>query len=386
MAAAQSARADEHMVLLDTITIPGKPLAAFDISFVDPILDLYVLADRSNASVQLFDASDNTFIDSVGGFAGAVINPATGAVNNNVSGPDGVVTVRHREVWAGDGDSTVKVIDIPTRTIVATISTGGKFRADEMAYDGRDQILAVANNADDPPFVSLIDTQKREVIAKIVFDGTNGTPEATNGVEQPQWSPKTGLFYISVPQIGPNLTDGGVAVIDPKSAKVTQTFPVSNCGPAGLTLGPDGNILLGCGQTTPPVQSLVINQNTGAVVATLAVGGSDEVWFDRGSGHYYLAARANPSSQGGPGLGVVDSSSNVLNEVVPTSASAHSVAADPVSGRVFVPIGVSTAAQPNTICPTNGCIAVYGPSAVDDDDTGRLADDRAIGGNLTASK
>jgi len=32
-------------------------------------------------------------------------------------------------MWVGDGNSTVKVIDLTTDKIVPTMSTGGKFRA-----------------------------------------------------------------------------------------------------------------------------------------------------------------------------------------------------------------------------------------------------------------
>jgi hypothetical protein len=48
-----------------------------------------------------------------------------GIVNNNLSGPDGDVIVDHKEIWAGDGDSRIKVIDIATQSFVTTISTGG---------------------------------------------------------------------------------------------------------------------------------------------------------------------------------------------------------------------------------------------------------------------
>src|SRR6185437_4315164 len=200
-----SARAgDEKLVLVDTIDVGGKGLGAFDISFVDPAIDLYVLSDRTNGSIDFVDASDNLFIGRVGGFKGVVLNP-DGTANNALSGPDGVVIVDHKQVWAGDGDSTLKVIDIATFKIVDTISTGGKFRVDEMAWDSRDHIIAVANNADTPPFVTLVNTDTHAVLGKITFDGSNDTPDATNtGIEQPQWSPRTGMFYVSVPQIDPN--------------------------------------------------------------------------------------------------------------------------------------------------------------------------------------
>jgi hypothetical protein len=265
------AAADEHMVMVDQIVVPpgdvpppacvpGTGLGTFDISFVDPKTELYVLADRTNAAVDFFDASDDTFIGRVGGFAGVVCTNATTA-NNALSGPDGVV-IAGGQVWAGDGDSTVKVIDIATFKITATIAVTDpnnpsvKMRVDEMAWDSADHILAAANNANTPPFVTLINTDTHEILGQIVFDGKGSTPDATKtGIEQPQWSSQTGLFYVSVPQIDPNdATLGGVSVIDPHSMTVIATYPVTNCSPAGLALGPNHQAIIGCGGSfgTPP--------------------------------------------------------------------------------------------------------------------------------------
>jgi hypothetical protein len=46
-----------------------------------------------------------------------------------------------------------------------------------MAYDQKDHLLAVANDADAPPYVSLIDTRALKVVGKIKF------ASATNGLE-----------------------------------------------------------------------------------------------------------------------------------------------------------------------------------------------------------
>jgi hypothetical protein len=376
-------RADEHMVLVDTIDVGGNGLGLFDISFVDPKIGLYVLADRTNASVDFFDPKDDTFIGRVGGFKGVVLNPATGAANNNLSGPDGVTVVGDKEVWAGDGDSTVKVIDIATFKVVDTIPTGGQFRCDEMAWDAADHILAVANNADTPPFITMINTDTHQVLKKIVFDNTNGTPDATNGIEQSQWSAKTGMFYVSVPQVGPNTAQGGISVIDPSSMSVTATYPVQNCSPAGLTLGPNEEALIGCSAsfgTSPNVltQSSVIDLKSGRVIAEIPqVGGSDEVWYDSATKHYYLGARSDADNTGKitPVMGTIDAGTNEFDGNVPTSTSAHSVAADKRSHHVFVPIGFTApgASDPTSPCPTKGCIAVYLPSSVDYDDGKRSA-------------
>ena len=161
-------RQDEPLVLKKKIDVGGNGLGAFDISFVDPKIELYVLSDRTNASVDLIDSEDASFIGRVGAVCPAG-NPAphfcfqgvvlvNGVANNNLSGPDGVVIVDHKEIWAGDGDSRIKVIDIATKSFVTTISTGGTARVDEMADDSRDHILAAANNADTPPFVTVFDT------------------------------------------------------------------------------------------------------------------------------------------------------------------------------------------------------------------------------------
>jgi len=381
---------DENMVLVKMIDVGGNGLGTFDISFVDSKTDLYVLADRTNASVDFFDASDATFTGRVAGFAGQKFAADGVTAINTTSGPDGVTIVNNKEVWAGDGDSTVKIIDIASFQIVGQVSTGGSFRCDEMAWDSADHILAVANNADTPPFVTLINTDTRAVVGKIVFDGTNGTPDATKtGIEQPQWSPQTGLFYVSVPQIFPSdPTQGGVSVIDPSTMTVTKTYPVSNCSPAGLALGPRHEAMIGCGASfvVPPstvatTQSIVINIDNGNVVANITqAGGNDQVWFDKGSGHYYLGAR-NTLTAGKPTpiLGTVDSVTNMFDGGVTTSTTAHSVAADKVSHNVFVPIGFvppgsPAGTDPTNPCATRGCIAVYLPSLIDADDiASRLA-------------
>src|SRR5262249_28971704 len=91
------------------ITIPGSPLRSFDISWVDPQRGEYYLGDRSNKGVDVIDTRSLTFKRTIGGFVGVVLSGA--AVDNNHSGPDGV-TSHGRWLYAGDGDSTLKVIDL----------------------------------------------------------------------------------------------------------------------------------------------------------------------------------------------------------------------------------------------------------------------------------
>ena len=93
--------------------------------------------------------------------------------------------------------------------------------------------------------------------------------------------------------------------------------------------------------------TIVLDAATGAVVKTFTeVGGSDQVWFNRGNGRYYTASRnwTKTGVVGGPTapvLGVIDAKTLTFIQNVPTDTNAHSVAVDPVTHRVYVANGTS---------------------------------------------
>jgi hypothetical protein len=138
------------------IAIPGNPLRSFDISWVNPDRGEYYLGDRSNAGIDVVDTHKLKWKRTLGGFVGIVLNGSR-AVDNNHSGPDGVVS-HGRWVYGGDGDSTLKVFDLdapPMAALQQSISTGGTTRVDEMALTTEGDLLLAANNAEDPPFGTL---------------------------------------------------------------------------------------------------------------------------------------------------------------------------------------------------------------------------------------
>jgi hypothetical protein len=388
---AGTASADEVFKATSAVTgLGAQTIVGFDISFVDPVLKLYILGDRTNKAVDAVNTESNVIVTQVGK---GTFTGATG--NNNTSGPDGVVIVDHKEIWAGDGDSTVKIFSWPSgKLVVPPLSTGGANRVDEMCYDSRDHLVMMANNAETPfPFSTLVDSTSHTIKKKITFDGTNGTPKATNGAEQCQWSPRTGKFYISIPEIsgpGDNSVAGGVAVIDPQSMKVEKIFTVSHdscAGPQGMAIGPDDQILLGCNGASGDGQhsTVIINEHSGAIIRVLHnESGADEVWFNEGDGHYFLAR----SSAFGPNqlLGVVDAFGQREDQSVPIAKSAtlnaHSVAVEPDDNQVYVPIPGANALFPagaSTVCSsvggrdTQGCIAVF---TTRHDDFSRVAHER----------
>ncbi|MBV9016756.1 MAG: hypothetical protein JO058_13980 [Alphaproteobacteria bacterium] len=322
-------------------------------------------------------------------------------MNNNVSGPDGV-TSHGRWLYAGDGNSTLKVFDLnaPTATAQkASISTGGTTRVDEMALTTDGTLLLAANNAEDPPFATLFRANGDNavnsvaILSKVEVDNTIIPKGFGLSLEQPAWDPKTERFYNSIPVIannpagcnygqlsGPITCDGGLLVVNPATLSPgtntlgafnpttnTGVVPLHRCGPNGATVGPHDNLLLGCTPQNNPsdTETLVINAKTKNQTLIGNITGSDEVWFNKGDFRYYTGSSRDLAF---PALGVIDGTS-VLIEKIPQSSGSHSVAADSERNFIYVPqvapasvvgSGGDTTTVGAGICgSTNGCVAVY---------------------------
>jgi hypothetical protein len=269
-----------------------------------------------------------------------------------------------------------------------------------MCWDPHHHLVMMANNADDPPFVSIYSTTGPTLKAQIIFDNAHLPKffknKATDGIEQCEYDHRIGKFVIAVPEIdgdGHNSVAGGVAVIDPNSFAVEGVFPVDHeqcAGPQGVAIGPDHQILLGCntpsgGHTNPggvkpdnpgngKFRTVIIDDRhpSHIIKAFDNESGADMVWFNPGNGHYFLARSNAGGGLGGPlatqRLGVIDAEALKADADVSLGAQGapnnHSVAADLVTNRTFVPIG-----QGKTVCDPNsaataginatGCIAVF---------------------------
>jgi hypothetical protein len=340
------------------IVLPGLPPGGkftYDIGAADATARRYYLADRTNASLDIINLDTFAVRQVFGGFTGQ-------KPSNDLSGPDGVAFVPNGSVYVGDVN-VVKVVDPVAGSVTATIPTGtAGFRTDEGCYDPDDKLVMFANPADSPPYASFISTTTNTVVAKLMFNGSIG-------LEQCAYDPGTKKFFINNDGTAANPHGELDAILAATAVAgtpvIAQRFPEGNCGPAGLALGPNENLLVGCDAPAGSQQiTLVMNATSGAIVATIGgVGGEDEVAYDPKLNHCYVAARdmtANGISQTGqpgavftPVLGVIDAATNTWLGNLPTGANAHSVAVDSATGRVFVPV-------PPT-ATTSGGVQVFGP-------------------------
>jgi hypothetical protein len=375
-------------------TNPSGSFTSYDIMWVDDNTQLVYLADRSNASVDVFSAKTNTFVGRVGGageFVGQNPPPPAAPVTAR-SGPNGIVISDlpgQHNLYAGDGNSTLKAynLDNPNvlnpafvstarvpNTPVVTGSAATDRRVDEMAFDSVHNTLLATNNAptNGVPFSTLINTagNANNIIAKITFNGTGGVPDASGpngGAEQSAFDPATGKFYLNLVQLN-QTGPGGVAQINPTTGAIEHVYDFATmsgglgaggvCGPTGMAVGPGGQLFIGCGPS--PTGSLILdplaNRGNGQLTDVAGISGEDMVWFDSHSGLYFTASRTDPG--GVPVLGIIDTAGTLLQKV-PTSPGAHSVAVDPVSGEVFMPFGgAGPGGVAGSVCPF-GCMAIF---------------------------
>jgi len=405
-------------------TVPGVvPMFSFDISYVDQATGDYFLADRSNKAVERVSAESvvtqirpNNGHGPFAGISGPAFSTAT-------AGPNGVVAA-FPWLFVTDAPSRVLSFDLrqnPPLTVseCTLLTVGGNpepTRADELAYDPQDGLILAVNNASTPPVATLVSVNKTTGVLtcgkNIFLDAAHGV-DAQNGAEQPVWDPGTKKFYLSIPQIGSGGPNGGVIRIS-TTGVIETTFPITFCSPAGLALGPNEDLLVGCNTIwatdgslwtghadqnthTAAPQLVILDAKTGGITANvLGAGVGDEVWFNKGDNHYYAASSgsnlapnalfpARPPvgtattapvnvSQGAATLDVIDALSETLDQRVPTlnvpandglhpAGTAHSVAADAFTNHVFVPIAANNAV-PNCLF---GCFTIYGRSDPDSD-------------------
>jgi DNA-binding beta-propeller fold protein YncE len=333
------------------LTPAMNQLESFDISWVDPRTETYVFTDRSNKGLDVFNASNGQFIRNIPGFKGV----STGTSTCSNGGPNGVLIIPTNEdddghgntqgyhfgdhdgndrglAYAGDGDSTLKIADLNSGKIVATLSTGGNCRADELAYDPHDRIVAIANDQENPPYLTFFSTDGGHAnLGKLSFTGATG-------LEQTAYDPDTRHFWVAVPTTTAH-PDGELDEIDPTTRTILFHFAMNpGCNPTGLTLGPNDEALTAC-----KTGAQIVNLQSHTFVALIsAASGADEVWFNPGDHNYYV-----PVSSAG-NLYIIDGQAHSLVDTVAlpggSKAGSHSVAANARNNFVFIPVKDQAAA------------------------------------------
>lgn len=336
-----------NYVLIEDATWQNWPPAtgntSFDIGWVDPKAGQYYVADRNNSGVSVINTQSGGFLltAGAGSFTGTAASPR--------GGPNGVVSIGNGIVFAGDGNSTMKVVNANTGALLATtpavnpytgppipatcggtgIPTTGaaNARVDEMAFDPTDGVVLAMNDASCPPFGTFFSTT-----APYAAVGGFALPTANGGAEQPTWDPGQGLFILAIPFTIPN-PNGEIDLISPTTHAIVKAVGLTSpCQPNGTALGKNETLFLGCGNTA---QILTVSATNPATIITALTGhgGCDEVYYNPTADRFYAAC----SNDMTPDIVVTNGSGALITTITQGLGGSHSVAVDPVQDHVFVP-------------------------------------------------
>lgn len=230
--------------------------------------------------------------------------------------PNGVVIAPDlHEIFTGNDDSTVSVVDIdpasPAKdSVVASLNTGGDGPADLIEYDPKDHKVFVTNP--DDGFVSIIDATTRHLDKRIDNLGV---------IDQPRYDPVNGLVYVS------GSDQNVLYVIDPRSEQLVKTLHLDvPCQPHGIAINPRTNQgILGCSNKDEP-HTVVWDFGRDQMIRVFdQAGAGDAVVFDSRSGHFYFAAKDYYPAE----VAVFSGSPPItFLTAVPTSHSSRSVVYD----------------------------------------------------------
>ena len=307
------------LVLVADAPLPGAA-NRFDYQDLDVARGHLVVAHMNDAAVLVLNLRDGSVEKLLPG-----IPTARGVV---VAGEPG-------RIFVTAAPNTLVIIDGSTLTELQRVSTGSA--PDGVGWDSIHQIVGVSDQGDGA--LSLIPsggtgtrTQVRlgDETGNVVFDAARGQ------------------FWITV--VMPTAPDQLVEV-DPLTAAVTARLALPGClGAHGLRLHPDGQSALVACEGNGMVARVELTSSH-AVVTSRVADNPDVLSLDPGLGWLYVASESGELTVfdvGKPGL--------VKIGTAHPGASAHSVAVDPATHRVFFPLVAGSSGTPvlRIMRPTEG--------------------------------
>src|SRR5882762_5623349 len=170
------------------------------------------------------------------------------------------------------GDSTVTMFDLKTLALIKKIPipTGG---LDGIMYEDFSDRIILTNHSRPIGTAVALDARTGDIVGTAQLEDNSPEGAASDG---------KGKIFVN------NESTSTMQVLDVKTMKVLASWPLAPCeGPTGIAYDRATNrIFSGCGKT-----SVVLDPNTGKVVATIANGdGVDALGWDPGEKLIYIPA------------------------------------------------------------------------------------------------
>src|SRR3954463_7601739 len=249
-----------------------------------------------------------------------VIEGATGKVLGDIPDTPGVhgagIATKHGHGFTTNGgDSTVTMFDLKTLSAIKQIKVtqGG---LDGIMYDEPDDKIILTNHSRPIGTLTAVDPKTGDIVATVELEDTAPEGAAADG---------KGHIFVN------NESKNTIQVIDTKTWKAIASWPLAPCeGPTGIAYDKASDrIFAGCNNT-----SVVVNPNTGKVVATIKNGTRvDALGWDPGKKLVYI-----PNGGQGNVTVVHQDSPDKYNVVatVPTFAGAKTITVDPTTHNAYL--------------------------------------------------
>ena len=186
-----------------------------------------------------------------------VVDGATGKVLGDIPDTPGVhgaglAPKAGHGFTTNGGDQTVTMFDLKTLAVIKKITVGPGL--DGIMYDEPDDKIVLTNHSRPIGTLTAIDPRSGDIVATVELEDTAPEGAAADG---------KGHIFVN------NESKHTIQVIDVKTWKATASWPLAPCqGPTGIAYDKATNrIFSGCNKT-----SVVLDANTGKVVATIANG------------------------------------------------------------------------------------------------------------------
>jgi len=281
---------------------PGEPILlpgthdGFDFIRLDAGANRLLLGHEGNKSFDVFDIATKKLLK--------VVPTSTSQ--------DATVDIKRGNYYvSGNDPSRMVIVDSTKLEITGEVPTPAN--TDLIAINPQTGLVYECN--DTAGEVWVIDPAAKKIVTTIKVDGS--------GVEDLAFDPEYKHLYQAVK--GKNT----IAVIDPTSNKVTDTWPLApDKGAHGIAIVPEGNgLLVACAG-----KLVLLDRSTGKITATASTGARvDEMAYDPGLHVAYCASRQGSISV----VSVADGKLTALGDV-PDESGTGDITVDPKTHTVWI--------------------------------------------------
>ena len=298
----------------------GERTSRFDYESLDPASGRLAISKMGSGKLLIFDVRSRSLVSELDGFpktTGVLMVPALQRIYASVPGAglSASLSVAFGLAGMGKGTGAVAILDSVTLKEIARLP-GGVF-PDGIAYDPKERRIFVSDELGGA--LTVIDADANTILARIDTGGEVGNV---------QFDPVSKTVYVPVQ------SHDELIAVDPVSLQVLARHTLAGCRHShGLHLA-DGRAIgfVACDEND---RLLAVDLISGRVLADLPVAHDPDVLAaDPAAKRLYVASESGLLSV----IGTSDPEKPILLGTVKAGGNAHSVAVDPLTHQLFLPL------------------------------------------------